>query len=250
MAAIVLVTVSSYVPLTVLITERRGKARAPTRPQSRAGPSAKLEREPRSIKQAADPHTAVNTLAPCHSAEPHLTPPLLCPPHTQTHSPRPPLPTQVRKVMNNLDSEREGRATDVLLNYETASRGPLVQPAGSRGKSTGRELEGLPCGEQTWFAGVRPHPCCQNRALPWPSPLPNLGLNTLPSRPFTTINRSSTLATRVLSCPATTLRRASTRQGAVCGAGVYLVGLMSRLSWVCCDAQGEIPGTPLQGGGR
>ncbi|KAI8474748.1 MAG: ABC transporter type 1, transmembrane domain-containing protein [Monoraphidium minutum] len=49
-ALIVLVTVSSYVPLTVLITERRGK---------------------------------------------------------------------VRKVMNALDNEREGRATDVLLNYET-----------------------------------------------------------------------------------------------------------------------------------
>ncbi|KIY95291.1 ATP-binding cassette sub-family B member 6, partial [Monoraphidium neglectum] len=51
-ALIVLVTVSSYVPLTVIITERRGR---------------------------------------------------------------------VRKVMNALDNEREGRATDVLLNYETAA---------------------------------------------------------------------------------------------------------------------------------
>ena len=29
------------------------------------------------------------------------------------------LPQQVRKVMNALDNERESRATDMLLNYET-----------------------------------------------------------------------------------------------------------------------------------
>ena len=133
-AAIVLVTVSSYIPLTVCITERRGVVRKVG--SSRTGQADVAgTRWPATRGQAANPRGAHGG---CHTPRAHSAahppPPRAAPSHPYPRRPAslplPPAPPPwsahapcallpALQRMNALDNERESRVTDMLLNYET-----------------------------------------------------------------------------------------------------------------------------------
>ena len=89
-----------------------------------------------------------------HASQPCLTPCTRIRTRPRQAASNPPCPCafapapQVRKVMNALDNEREGRVTDVLLNYETvrgrskaiAVASCLLQPSESNGPLLGNAL--------------------------------------------------------------------------------------------------------------